>query len=349
MKTKVIHHLLQFDRLRGTSRGWLQTKPAYYLAIRDEKSDYVALGEAGLLPGLSVDDRPDFSHKLEETALCIEKDVQLPDLSNWPSIQFAVEMALAELKQKSKSSIVPEGRIKLAEGIVINGLVWMGNKPTMRKEIDEKIELGFTCIKLKIGAIDFKQELDLIKHIRTSYDPKDLAIRLDANGAFSPEGALDKLDQLAVWDIESIEQPIRQGQHEKIAKISAQSPIPIALDEELIGIKNKADKAALLHAIKPKAIVLKPSLLGGMSACDEWIELAEKNGIGWWITSALESNVGLNAIAQYTASKNPHIPQGLGTGMLYQNNIPSPLVIAGNKLKYDFDTNWEIPEAYVRF
>lgn len=221
------------------------------------------------------------------------------------------------------------------EGIPINGLVWMGNYDEMYQRLEEKLKAGFHCVKLKIGAIDFHKELDLIKHIRQAFDKTQIELRVDANGGFTPENAMSRLEALAQYDIHSIEQPIKQHQWPKMAELCKQSPLPIALDEELIGVNVKSMKAALLDTIQPQYIVLKPSLHGGIYGCNEWIELAKQRGIGSWITSALESNVGLNVIAHYCAKTyGPGItfPQGLGTGQLFTDNIDMPLQIEGDKL-----------------
>ncbi len=349
IEARIHSRLLKFDRPRGTSRGWLDDKPAYYIALKDLDSGYIALGECGLLPKLSIDDRPDFRQKLDEVAAAITDGLSIPNLSEWPAIRFAVEMAFAELKSRSKATIIANTFSGKGEGIEINGLVWMGNKDEMRAEIDQKIRAGYTCIKLKIGAIDFGEELALIGYIRKLYRATDLAIRVDANGAFSAKDAPRRLAELARLNVESIEQPIRQGQWEAMAALCADSPLAIALDEELITAQTLSQKRALISEIKPQALVMKPSLLGGFAACDEWISIADAHGAYWWITSALESNVGLNAIAQYTSSKNPSLPQGLGTGMLYTNNIGSPLEIRSNHLYYNRELNWEIPSDYVGF
>ena len=225
--------------------------------------------------------------------------------------------------------------------IPINGLIWMGKVDFMRQQIIAKLENGFTCLKLKIGAIDFATELELLASIRQEFSADEIEIRVDANGAFTPETALEKLQRLAEYDLHSIEQPIKQGQWEQMALLCEHSPIPIALDEELIGINQTKEKQELLDVIRPQYIILKPSLVGGFRASQEWIAEAEKRNLPWWITSALESNIGLNAIAQFTANTNNNLPQGLGTGQLYTNNIPSPLEVEAGQIYYRHDLTWD--------
>jgi len=226
--------------------------------------------------------------------------------------------------------------------IDINGLVWMGEFDFMKRQIREKIEAGYTCIKLKIGAIEFDEELELVRNVRNEFSENDIEIRVDANGAFSPEDALGKLEQLSEYDLHSIEQPIKQGHWENMAELCEQTPLPIALDEELIGVNEFEQKKTLLRTISPHYIILKPSLVGGFQSSEEWIGIAEKNNIGWWVTSALESNIGLNAIAQWTYYLENKMPQGLGTGQLYTNNFESPLKITKGKLYFDPSTSWNL-------
>jgi L-alanine-DL-glutamate epimerase-like enolase superfamily enzyme len=249
-------------------------------------------------------------------------------------------MALLDLKAKGSKLLFPSIFTNGKTGIPINGLVWMGDKAFMQKQIREKIESNYHCIKLKIGALNFETELAIIKEIRREFSANEIEIRLDANGGFQPENALEKLKKLAVYDIHSIEQPIKQGLFEKMAQLCEQSPIPIVLDEELIGIES-ADKEFVIAKIKPAYIILKPSLLGGFKQSEEWIRLAEKHHVKWWVTSALESNIGLNAIAQWTYTLQSALPQGLGTGQLYHNNIPSPLEISEAKLYYNPEMKWD--------
>jgi len=258
----------------------------------------------------------------------------------FPSIQFGVEMAFRSLASKTPFLLFPSEFTIGEKAIPINGLVWMGEKSFMKEQIVDKIEQGFSCIKLKIGAIDFNAELDLLKYIRTEFSSEDIELRVDANGAFSSSEALEKLKRLSEYKIHSIEQPIKQGQVEAMAALCRKTPIPIALDEELIGVTSVTNKQEILQIIKPQYVIFKPSLIGGFKGTQEWLDLAENLNIGWWVTSALESNIGLNAIAQWTFTKNSPMPQGLGTGGLYTNNFDSPLQVRNGSIAYDPEINW---------
>jgi o-succinylbenzoate synthase len=269
------------------------------------------------------------------------KDKLWEALLEFPSIQFGVEMAFLSLQAVSPFELFPSDFTKSKDSILINGLVWMGEEGFMKQQIKEKLAEGFTCIKLKIGAIDFDKELGLLRFIRQNFDVKTIEIRVDANGAFTSNEALIKLNQLSEFELHSIEQPIQKNNTDKMSELCKTTPIPIALDEELIGVFNYEDKAMLLDVIQPQYIILKPSFIGGIKGSLEWIELAEKRNIGWWITSALESNVGLNAIAQFTYTLNNKMPQGLGTGGLYTNNFDCPLEIKNGQLVYVKERNWE--------
>lgn len=331
----------QFKFPAGTSRGVLLHKPSSFLIL--EKDGFTGIGECSTIPNLSVDPQESYYTKLDEVCRLFNSGCKPDsiDLSAYPSIAFGMETSLLDLKAKGSKKLFTS---KFTDGesfIQINGLVWMGDKEFMQKQIREKISSGYHCIKLKVGAIDFETELEILSGIRQQFTPTDIELRLDANGAFSPNDALEKLEKLSRFDIHSIEQPIRQGQYDAMAEVCRKSPIPIVLDEELIGLKS-ADKESVLERIKPAYIILKPSLLGGFAESEEWIRLAEKLNVGWWITSALEANVGLNAIAQWTSILNSTMPQGLGTGQLYHNNIPSPLEIRNAKLYYDTANDWEL-------
>lgn len=343
MKARYINYNLQFKFPAGTSRGILLHKPSSFLIV--EKDGITGIGECSTIPDLSIDPVDMYDQKLDEVcsllnADCDRKDI---DLSAFPSIAFGLETALLDLQTNGQRKLFPSDFTDGNIGIPINGLVWMGDKAFMQKQIREKIVAGYRCIKLKVGAIDFETELEILAGIRQQFSPDDIELRLDANGAFSPTDALQKLERLAAFDIHSIEQPIRQGQWEYMARICQKSPIPIVLDEELIGVK-PADRELVLSTIQPAYIILKPSLVGGFAVSEEWIQLAEKLHIRWWITSALEANIGLNAIAQWTYSLNSSLPQGLGTGQLYHNNIPSPLEIRDAKLFYNADNKWDLSQ-----
>jgi len=339
MKARAVKHTLLFKRPSGTSRGVLTEKDTYFLIL--EAIGKQGIGECGLLKGLSIDDVPEYEAILEE--LCNQLNNNTLDstlISNFPSLQMGLEMAQESLKADSPFLLYPSDFTKSISPIPINGLVWMGEFDFMQAQIEEKLTQGFRCVKLKIGALDFSKELLLLEQIRKHFTAQQIEIRVDANGAFSPESALDKLKILAQFELHSIEQPIAAGQHEQMRVLCEQSPLSIALDEELIGVSSM-QKEALLDKIRPQYIILKPSLLGGFAASLEWIQLAEARQIGWWVTSALESNIGLNAIAQWTATLTTDKPQGLGTGGLYTNNIPSPLVVENGYLRYDSRQQWQ--------
>lgn len=326
MQARFERYELVFKQASGTSRGVLKTKLTYFIYLED--NGFASVGEAALFRGLSADDVPNYDDKLQEVCDNIEgyADNYHESLKDYPSIVFGLEQAF--LKMKNQSAYCYENAFTQGKrGIPINGLIWMGDEAFMLKQIEDKLAAGFRCLKMKIGAIDFEKEYAILASLRKRFSTNQLEIRVDANGAFSPEKALDKLERLNQLELHSIEQPIRQGQWEDMARLCAQSPLDIALDEELIGVNDFEEKGRLLSRIKPPYIILKPALVGGFQSCDEWIALAESQGISWWITSALESNVGLEAIAQYTVSKNTDMYQGLGTGQLFTNNTPSTLEI----------------------
>ncbi len=345
MKLKAIFYKynLHFKQPGGTSRGILHSKETYFLKITDPTS--LGIGECALFRGLSADDVPNYEEKLQW--LCdnihLDRGFLLDALLEFPSIQFGLEQALLSLKSENTFELFPSEFTKGNDAIPINGLIWMGNKFFMQKQIKEKLANGFTTIKFKIGAIDFETEIDLLKSLRKEFNAREIELRVDANGAFRPEDALEKLKVLSEFDLHSIEQPIKPNQWEEMAELCETSPLDIAIDEELIGVFDKADKEKLIQTIQPQYLVLKPSLIGGYLGTESWIEIAEKNNIAWWITSALESNIGLNAIAQFTYNLKIKIPQGLGTGGLFTNNIHSPLTVKNGKLHYlknDKNYNW---------
>ena len=333
MKATFQRYILQFKRPAGTSRGVLTEKPTWLLII--EHNGRRGIGECSPLPGLSIDDISDYERsKLLWTCahISLGKKALWEQLKSYPSIQFGVEQAFLSLEAEQEGVLFPSPFTEGQVPIPINGLIWMGDKHYMQQQIREKLSQGFDCIKMKIGAIDFETEYQLLKNIRQEYAPSDIELRVDANGAFSPLEALEKLKRLSDLEIHSIEQPIRAGQYEQMAHLCEASPLPIALDEELIGVACPERKKEILQWIRPAYIILKPSLIGGYRGSEEWIDLAEKQGIGWWVTSALEGNVGLSAIAQWTYTlKNP-LPQGLGTGSLYTNNFPSSLEVKNGGL-----------------
>lgn len=343
MKARYQKHILQFKRPSGTSRGVLQQKETWFLILENHQGK-IGYGECGLLRGLSMDDVPQYEEKLKWTCRHIHlgENALYEALAAFPSIQIGVEMAFRSLEASDSFQLFPSEFSHGKQGIPINGLIWMGDKAFMRQQISEKIAAGFNCIKMKIGAIDFDTEWDLLKAIRNEFSPADIELRVDANGAFSLSEATEKLKRLSQLNLHSIEQPIAPGQWEEMASLCANTPVPIALDEELIGVVSSDEKKRLLEQIKPQYIILKPSLIGGFRGGEEWIQLANSQDIGWWITSALESNIGLNAISQYTYIKNSKLPQGLGTGSLYTNNIPSPLTVRDGRIYYSDTEPWQL-------
>ena len=334
MTFSIQEKLLHFKQPAGTSRGVYTTRKIWLLTV--EHDGRTAIGECAPLPQLSCDDIPDYEAVLRRFCDIIEATGSIPydEMRNYPSMLFGVETALAQLS-RTDGLLYDTPFSHGEEGIPINGLVWMGTHDEMLSRLKEKLALGFRCVKLKIGAIDFAKELDLIQHIRKHFSREEVELRVDANGGFTPDVALERLQELARYDIHSIEQPIMAHQWSEMAQLCRLSPLPIALDEELIGVNSTDEKIRLLDTIKPQYIILKPSLHGGVAGTREWIALANERGIGSWITSALESNIGLNAIAQLAANiygSKITMPQGLGTGMLFTDNIPMPLEIRNDCL-----------------
>jgi len=342
LKASYKKYVLDFKRPSGTSRGVMTEKETWFLIL--EKNNKKGIGECGILRSLSADDRPDYEEKLHWVCENIDlgRDKLWESLLEFPSIQFGIEMAFQSLESENPFVLFPSEFTKGKKNIAINGLVWMGEPSFMKLQIEEKLAQGFNCIKLKIGAIDFNKELELLRFIRQNYDAKTIEIRVDANGGFTSEEALSKLNQLSGFELHSIEQPILKNQHDSMSELCKITPLPIALDEELIGVFDYAEKEELLQKIKPQYIILKPSLVGGFKGSKEWIALAEKYNIGWWITSALESNVGLNAIAQWTFLQQNPMPQGLGTGGLYTNNFDCPLEVKNGELVYNPELEWNV-------
>lgn len=342
MKATFQKYILQFKQPSGTSRGVLKTKETYFLKITNGIK--FGIGECAVFRGLSVDDKPNYEEKLQWLCNHINDDMNVlwSELNEFPSIQFGLEQAMLSIKSNNPIELFPSKFTEYKDPISINGLIWMGNESFMKKQIKAKLKEGFTVIKMKIGAIDFDTEIELLKSIRKEYSTREIELRVDANGAFNPNTALEKLKKLSDFQIHSIEQPIKQGQLYEMAELCVKTPVPIALDEELIGVFDVTKKQEMLQIIKPQYIILKPSLVGGFKGSQEWIDLAEKQQIGWWITSALESNIGLNAIAQWTYSLQNKMPQGLGTGSLFTNNIESPLEVKKGKLYYNKAINWNL-------
>ena len=334
MKIDIEERTLHFKQPAGTSRGVYLTRRSHFIHLTGDDGK-VGIGECAPLPNLSCDDIQDYAAVLKSVCdkYVREGEIDYIGLRRFPSMLFGLETAV--LNQRNGLRLFDTAFSRGETGITINGLVWMGSYEEMLARMEEKMAMGFRCIKLKIGAIDFDHELDLIKRIRGRFSRKDIELRVDANGGFSFAEAPRRLEQLAEYDLHSIEQPIKAGRWDDMAELCASSPLPIALDEELIGLNSPEEKRAMLSTVRPAYIVLKPSLHGGMRGCEEWIALAREMNIGSWITSALESNIGLNAVAQF-ASKvygdSISMPQGLGTGQLFTDNISMPLVVKGDQL-----------------
>uniref|UniRef100_A0AB33IWV8 o-succinylbenzoate synthase n=1 Tax=Prevotella sp. GTC17254 TaxID=3236794 RepID=A0AB33IWV8_9BACT len=331
----ITHRQLHFKHPAGTSRGVYTTHDIWLLIVTH--NGLTGIGECAPLPDLSCDAIPEYEHILREVCRVVETTGSIPFdmLRPYPSILFGLETAFAQIAAGGSIDFFDTPFGKGEEGITINGLVWMGTFDEMRHRIEQKLEQGFHCVKLKIGAIDFEQELALIQHIRRHFSKEQIELRVDANGGFTPDNAMRRLEQLSRFDIHSIEQPIRQHQWTDMGKLCRNTPLPIALDEELIGVNLPLMKAELLETIRPQYIILKPTLHGGMRGTEEWVNLARQRGIGSWITSALESNVGLNSVAQLAAKlygPTVQMPQGLGTGQLFTDNIDMPIETRGEQL-----------------
>ncbi|MCO6498595.1 MAG: o-succinylbenzoate synthase [Chitinophagaceae bacterium] len=341
MKCRYQKYILHFKEPGTTSRGTFRDKETYIITIEDEGER--AYGECNLFRGLSYDDSPQYEEKLDEICkkLPSEPETILDDLEEWPSIRFGVQTVLKDWQNGSRQIIFENAFVNRGFSIPANGLIWMGSKEEMQSRILEKMSGGFSNIKLKIGAIDFEKELELLRLIRENDLGGNITIRLDANGAFTPRSALEKLKRLAEFNIEYLEQPIRQGQWQEMARIIEDSPVPIALDEELIGINTLSEKKRLMDTLHPQLLILKPALAGGFTSCDEWRQLTADQSGECVVTSALESNIGLNAIAQYTATLSPKRSQGLGTGRLFTNNFPSPYRIDEKGLHFDAAQKWD--------
>ena len=327
-------HTLRFRTPAGTSRGVLREKTVYFLRLHADGR--TGTGECAPWRGLSLDATPDFESHLAAVCRRISAgehpaDIRLPHL---PALQFGLEMAWLDWRNGGTGILFDTPFTRGETTLPTHGLIWMDSPDGLHRQIAAKIAAGFTVIKMKIGAIDFADELAVLADIRREYPAKRIALRLDANGAFSPADAPEKLAALAQFDIEFLEQPIRPGQWDALAKLCAASPVPIALDEELIGQNTPAERRRLLDAIRPPGIVLKPALLGGFAACDDWIAAATERGIRWWANSALESNVGLSAICQWVSARAPDRVHGLGTGKLYENNVAGNVRLVGSHLSF---------------
>jgi len=342
LKASVYRYPLNFKKPSQTSRNTLTAHKATFIKL--EANGQIGYGEASPLAGLSIDDLPDFDTLVDNVVLQINEgmSIQQLDITHLPSLVFALETAQAGIENKKPFTIYNNAFVT-GTPIAINGLIWMNNAETMFNDAVEKLQQGFHTLKFKVGALDFDEECRLLEKVRKLAPSENYTIRLDANGAFRADDALKKLIELSRFHIHSIEQPVKAKQLDLGEEICARSPIPIALDEELIGINVFYEGNSLLKKIKPAYVILKPTLIGGFKVGDAWIKLSQKHNIGWWATSALESNIGLNAISQWSMSHHPSIPQGLGTGSLYTNNIESPLKVSNGYIKYDNATIWNLP------
>jgi o-succinylbenzoate synthase len=350
LQAQYFKKVFKFNFKARTSRGLMKDKTSWFIKIWDVNNPAITgIGECSPLPGLSVDATPDYEDVLRK---CVDSVSSInsfeinqlrsfiPD--NYSSIMFGFETALLDLKNGGKR-VIYENRFIHGEPIPINGLIWMGDMDFMMSQINEKIAMGYRCIKLKVGGLNFDRECDILSYIRKRYFRENITIRLDANGAFKTEDVLFRLDELAKYNVQSIEQPIKPGLAE-MEELCRKSPIPVAFDEELIGITQREKKKELLQVLHPQHIILKPSLHGGIQHCQEWIEIAESFGISWWVTSALESSIGLNAICQFTANYPITLPQGLGTGQIYENNFISPLKAEKGNISYEPEVMWNESE-----
>lgn len=334
-------YTLNFKQPSGTSRGVYTTREVWYIYLTE--GTITGIGECAPLPNLSIENLKEMSSKLLQVCSEIAYFRYFPqELNHWPSIRFGLETALLDLKNGGQQVLFPSPFTNGEKGIPINGLIWMGTPDFMKQQIRSKLDAGFRCIKMKIGAIDFETEFNLLKEIRKDFSAQEITLRVDANGAYSYNTALENLKRLSDLQIHSIEQPIQAGRWDEMARLCEQSPIPIGLDEDLIGVFNQKQLIQIAEQIHPAYFILKPSVHGGLAGCEKWIELSNKYHIGWWVTSALESNIGLNAIAQWTFQQNISMEQGLGTGQLFTNNIDSPLQIVGDQLWHQPSQQWNL-------
>ena len=345
LKAEYRKHILNFNFPAGTSRGVLQNKPSWIIRVSDKNCEISGFGEVSIIPGLSIDDPDKIEDEIKKYCLLINKSEALypiiPD--SFPAVRFGFETAIADFIKGGKGLLFRSPFTNGEQSIKINGLIWMNDFDSMVEQIDEKISSGFSCIKLKIGAIDFDKEIEILRYLRERYSALNITIRVDANGAFSPDEALEKIKAISQYNIHSIEQPIKQGLISEMEKICRKAKVPVALDEELIGISRYENKERIISAIRPQYIILKPSLLGGFHSSEEWISIADKYKTQWWVTSALEGSIGLNAISQWTFTLNSEMYQGLGTGKLFSNNFTSSLLIKNGTLLFDpkIESDWD--------
>ena len=336
MKLSFSKHLLTFKKPAKTSRGEYLEKPSWLIQLSENGK--TGVGEASPLADLSTDGQVDVLARLNQLPEEISDDTIEDYLERWkpgkaealPAVRFGLHCALLDLKSGGNGIWINSGFTRFEQGIPINGLVWMNNIEQMEEEAQLKIQKGFRCIKFKVGALDFDAECKLLERLRKNHSAFKLEIRLDANGAFETDTALEQIKELRRFEIHSIEQPVKPG-YALLDKICAESTIPVALDEELIGHSLESG-AALIKQTKPRYIVLKPTLLGGLDLCDGWIQMAENTQTKWWATSALEGNLGLFAISQWVSQYENKLHQGLGTGSLFVQNFPSKTDVKGEFL-----------------
>ncbi len=338
--------VLRFTNAAITSRNTLVDKTSHFICLEDEDGN-VGIGECSPIYGLSLETREELDKKISEVIYLLNHKTNPSslELNQFPSLKFAVETAYLDLQAGGKQILFDTPFTRGEESIKINGLIWMGSLDSMNFQLNSKVRKGFNCIKIKVGSHNFENEIEFLRLLREKHG-WDIELRLDANGAFSASEALKKLEIMSEFKIHSIEQPIQTKKWKELNEICSKSPIPIALDEELIGSYGE-EKNELLESIRPQYIILKPSLLGGLNECSDWVKKAEKLGIGWWATSFLESNLGLNAIAQWTSTFNLTLPQGLGTGQIYENNIEGPLRLDGENLSHQVSFSWDLEEISV--
>lgn len=347
MRASFQKYTLQFRQPSGTSRGVYTTRDTWFIFISDGQN--TGVGECAPLPDLSLEHLKKMNAKLLQVCEQIDYFSSSPEeLNSWPSIRFGIETAMLDLRNGGTKELFPSAFTRGEQGIPINGLIWMGSPEFMKQQIKAKLDAGFHCIKMKIGALDFETEFEILKAIRKEFSPEEITLRVDANCAYSYQTARENLKRLSDLSIHSIEQPIETGRWQELADLCRLSPVPIALDEELIFVTSPKEKKRLLETVKPDYLILKPSLHGGLSGCENWIELAKNNNCGWWITSALESNIGLNAIAQWTFHVQARNEQGLGTGQLFTNNFDSPLEITGEQLWFRPERSWNLNNLRTR-
>lgn len=341
LKARLAYRRLDFRFVARTSRDALTYRDVWYLKLyKEEEPEVYGTGEFNYFPGLGADASSDYPRRLEKIIADFNSGKGIPgDMS---SVNFAFETAIRDLANGGIFRPFDNDWAWGRSSIPINGLVWMGDFDEMSHRVDEKIEAGFRLLKIKIGGIDFGSECALLEKLRKRYSPEDLTLRLDANGSFTPRNAIERLEALSRYGIHSIEQPIKPGQWAEMARICGMSPIDVALDEELIGVRSPEETARMLDIIQPRYVIVKPALCGGLEAASTLVRLAERRNIGWWATSALESDIGLNAIAQWASQYDNPLPHGLGTGLLYHNNIPSPIRLRGSHLIYDPSQQWDL-------